>query len=151
MELKQITFQRGRVRDEEPWSQTYKREFDSMVTPHSPYSSVVAPMTELLHCMETEVEAPTCWVFTSLLRVVFCRCDVAIHPEGLDEAFLFDLSYAPLNGWKAPAFAIEDFNKRRYQPETVDEAIQTIVSILRHAEIFGTNEDGENSPAKLEL
>ncbi len=149
MELKQITFQRGLVRDESLGAKNTS-------VSSTRWSSLTAPMIlwllqpQSLRRLETEVEAPTCWVFTSHLRVVFCRCDVAIHPEGLDEAFLFNLSHAPLNGRKAPAFAIEDFNKNRYQPTTVDEAFRTIIFILQKVGIVNTNEEGENSRAKLE-
>lgn len=105
-------------------------------------------MTEISRRLEIEVQAPPCWVFTSHLTVVFCRSDVAVHPQSLDEAFLFDLSY----GWivsdrscgDVDAFVVQDYANKRYQLATIDEDIQIITVALREAGIVKSGEEGES-------
>ena len=139
MQLEHITFQRRGAKHKKPFSQLYKRWFNPVP------DGRMSLMVELLRRLEAEVEAPPCWVCTSHASVIFYRRDVAVYGKEETGNFLFTVRFGydepGKSGTDVPTFVVCDCANKTHQLNTVDEAIQTIIFILREA---GVVKAGEN-------
>ncbi len=109
-----------------------------------PLNEGISLIVELLRRLETEVDAPPCWLCTSLTTVGFFHHDVAVYVKQRAGDILFNVGCDRVpNGSSrsVPTIVIFGCANKTHQLNTVDEAIQTIIFILREA---GVVKAGEN-------